>query len=88
MESSAGKTFSFTGWKVGWALGAPRLAQAIRAAHQFVTFCTATPFQHAMAAALQDEGQVILLLNRRGFSTHIQVSTKYAATKKAADRRS
>lgn len=51
--SSTGKTFSMTGWKVGWALGAPPIAAAIRAAHQFVTFCTATPFQHAMAAALE-----------------------------------
>jgi N-succinyldiaminopimelate aminotransferase len=51
--SSAGKTFSFTGWKIGWTCAAPPLAAAVRAAHQFVTYAVATPFQHAMAAALQ-----------------------------------
>jgi N-succinyldiaminopimelate aminotransferase len=50
--SSAGKTFSFTGWKIGWTCAAPPLAAAVRAAHQFVTYAVATPFQHAMAAAL------------------------------------
>jgi N-succinyldiaminopimelate aminotransferase len=51
--SSAGKTFSFTGWKIGWTCAAPPLAAAVRAAHQFITYAVATPFQHAMAAALQ-----------------------------------
>ena len=50
--SSAGKTFSLTGWKVGWSIAAPPLAAAIRAVHQFVTFAVSTPFQHAAAAAL------------------------------------
>jgi N-succinyldiaminopimelate aminotransferase len=50
--SSAGKTFSVTGWKVGWAIGAPRLRDAVQAAHQFVTFATNAPFQQAMAQAL------------------------------------
>lgn len=50
--SSLGKTFSLTGWKIGWAAGPAPLTAAVRAAHQFVTFCTATPFQHAAAAAL------------------------------------
>lgn len=50
--SSAGKTFSFTGWKIGWSCAAPPLAAAVRAAHQFATYAVATPFQHAMAAAL------------------------------------
>jgi N-succinyldiaminopimelate aminotransferase len=50
--SSAGKTFSLTGWKVGWSIAPPPLAAAIRAVHQFVTFAVATPFQHAVAAAL------------------------------------
>lgn len=51
--SSTGKTFSMTGWKVGWALAPPPLSRAIRASHQFVTYSTATPLQHAMAAALE-----------------------------------
>ena len=50
--SSLGKTFSFTGWKIGWAIGPAELNAGVRAAHQFLTFCSATPFQHAAAAAL------------------------------------
>jgi N-succinyldiaminopimelate aminotransferase len=50
--SSAGKTFSLTGWKIGWACAPPGLTQAVRAVHQFTTFAVATPFQHAAAAAL------------------------------------
>ena len=49
---SAGKIFSMTGWKVGWAVAAPRIASAIAQAHQFVTFTTATPLQWAAAAGL------------------------------------
>jgi N-succinyldiaminopimelate aminotransferase len=52
--SSAGKSFSFTGWKVGWASGPPRLVAAVRAAKQFLSFAGGTPFQHAIAAALTD----------------------------------
>jgi aspartate/methionine/tyrosine aminotransferase len=51
--SSAGKTFSLTGWKIGWALAPPDLSDAIRRVHQFVTFATATPFQEAIATALE-----------------------------------
>ncbi len=50
--SSLGKTFSLTGWKIGWAIAPPHLTQAVRAAHQFITFATATPLQHGAAAAL------------------------------------
>ena len=50
--SSFGKTFSLTGWKIGWAAGPAVLMSAVRAAHQFVTFSTATPLQHAAARAL------------------------------------
>ena len=51
--SSLGKTFSVTGWKVGWASGPAPLVAAVRAAKQFLTFAGATPFQHAGAAALR-----------------------------------
>jgi N-succinyldiaminopimelate aminotransferase len=55
--SSLGKTFSVTGWKVGWATGPAPLVAAVRAAKQFLTFAGATPFQHAGAAALRmDDG--------------------------------
>ena len=50
--SSFGKTFSLTGWKIGWAAAPPALSAAVRAAHQFITFATATPLQHAAACAL------------------------------------
>lgn len=49
---SAGKIFSMTGWKVGWAVAAPPLAAAIAGRHQFLTFTTATPLQWAVAEAL------------------------------------
>jgi len=51
--SSAGKTFSLTGWKIGWALGPPHLQHALRQAHQFVTFATAAPLQAGFARALR-----------------------------------
>jgi N-succinyldiaminopimelate aminotransferase len=50
--SSAGKTFSFTGWKVGWACGPAPLVAATRAAKQFLTYAGGTPFQYAVAAGL------------------------------------
>jgi len=49
---SAGKIFSLTGWKVGWAVAAAPLADRIAAQHQFITFTTATPLQWAVAEGL------------------------------------
>lgn len=49
---SAGKIFSMTGWKVGWAIAAPGLAAAVAARHQFLTFTTATPLQWAVVETL------------------------------------
>lgn len=49
---SAGKIFSMTGWKVGWAVAAPRIANAVAGQHQFLTFTTATPLQWAAAEGL------------------------------------
>jgi N-succinyldiaminopimelate aminotransferase len=51
--NSVGKTFSVTGWKIGWAVGPAELCQALRAAHQWVTFATSTPMQEATAVALE-----------------------------------
>jgi N-succinyldiaminopimelate aminotransferase len=51
--SSAGKTFSFTGWKVGWVTATPELTAAVRAVKQFLTFVSSGPFQYAVAAALR-----------------------------------
>jgi len=50
--SSIGKTFSVTGWKVGWASGPADLVAATRATKQYLTFAGGTPLQHASAAAL------------------------------------
>lgn len=49
---SAGKIFSLTGWKVGWAIAAPDLAAKIAAQHQYLTFTTAAPLQWAVAEGL------------------------------------
>ncbi|MGN5637729.1 pyridoxal phosphate-dependent aminotransferase [Streptomyces sp. AC154] len=51
--SSAGKTFSFTGWKVGWITASPELVTAVRSAKQFLTYVSAGPFQYAVAEALR-----------------------------------
>ncbi|MGI5251132.1 pyridoxal phosphate-dependent aminotransferase [Actinacidiphila glaucinigra] len=51
--SSSGKTFSFTGWKVGWVTAAPALVSAVRAAKQYLTYVSAGPFQYAVAEALR-----------------------------------
>jgi aspartate/methionine/tyrosine aminotransferase len=53
--SSLGKTFSLTGWKLGWAIGPAPLTAGLRAAHQFLTFTTPTPVQHGAVAALGAE---------------------------------
>jgi N-succinyldiaminopimelate aminotransferase len=50
--SSAGKTFSLTGWKIGWATAPPDLLAAVRTAKQFHTFTSGAPFQPAVAEAL------------------------------------
>ncbi|MFI5976369.1 pyridoxal phosphate-dependent aminotransferase [Streptomyces sp. NPDC051452] len=49
---SAGKTFSFTGWKVGWVTAAPELVSAVRSVKQFLTYVSSGPFQYAVAEAL------------------------------------
>ena len=51
--SSSGKSFSLTGWKVGWAIAPPSLAAGIRSAHQFLTFSVATPLQYGVAGLLK-----------------------------------
>jgi N-succinyldiaminopimelate aminotransferase len=50
--SSAGKTFSFTGWKIGWACGPAPLVAAVRTAKQFLTYVSGAPFQPAVAVGL------------------------------------
>jgi N-succinyldiaminopimelate aminotransferase len=67
---SAGKIFSLTGWKVGWAIAAPPLVAAIAGKHQFLTFTTATPLQRAVAEGLALPGD-----------WHVAHRERYAAAK-------
>lgn len=55
--SSAGKTFSLTGWKIGWSIAPPELNAAVRGTHQFIVFCSAAPLQEAIAAGLAEAGE-------------------------------
>jgi N-succinyldiaminopimelate aminotransferase len=58
--SSAAKTFSVTGWKVGWACARPELIAAIRSAKQFLTYVNAAPFQHAIAQGLDESDDYLV----------------------------
>ena len=51
--SSGGKSFAYTGWKVGWAIGPAALRRAVAQAHQYVTFAVAAPLQEGIAHALR-----------------------------------
>lgn len=57
--SSAGKTFSVTGWKVGWATGPPDLVEAVASVSQWLTFSGGAPFQHASATGLRHVEEVV-----------------------------
>ncbi|MFF8275339.1 pyridoxal phosphate-dependent aminotransferase [Streptomyces lateritius] len=50
---SAGKTYSFTGWKVGWITATPELTGAVRSVKQYLTYVSSGPFQYAVAEALR-----------------------------------
>jgi aspartate/methionine/tyrosine aminotransferase len=52
---SAGKIFSLTGWKTGWAIAPPEFSAAIAAAHQYLTFATPPNLQSAVAYGLAKE---------------------------------
>jgi N-succinyldiaminopimelate aminotransferase len=53
--SSAAKMFNCTGWKIGWACGAPELVAGVRAAKQYLSYVGGAPFQPAIAYALDHE---------------------------------
>jgi N-succinyldiaminopimelate aminotransferase len=93
--SSSGKTFSFTGWKIGWACGPEPLVQALMAAKQFLTYTSGAPFQPAiaralgapdsffaeLAAGLQDRrDQLVDGLVDIGFEVHVPQGTYFATT--------
>jgi len=50
--SSTAKTFSMTGWKVGYVIASPVLSKAVRMSHQFIVFCGQSALQEAMAFAM------------------------------------
>lgn len=52
--SSAAKSFSYTGWKIGWVTGPETLVAAVRASKQFLTYVSGAPFQVAIAHALDN----------------------------------
>jgi N-succinyldiaminopimelate aminotransferase len=62
--SSAGKSWSFTGWKVGWATGPADLVAAVMGAKQWLTFTSGSPLQPAVAHALDHEGDYPIELAR------------------------
>lgn len=93
--SSAGKSFSFTGWKVGWASGPASLVSALVGAKQFMTYTSGAPFQPAIAQALDRAESIVVPLRdelaaRRdqlcsgldsiGFGVHRPEGTYFATT--------
>ncbi len=63
--SSAAKTFSVTGWKIGWVCAAPPLCSAVRTAKQYLTYVSGAPFQPAIAAALRLGDDYYIALRER-----------------------
>lgn len=70
--SSAGKTLSFTGWKVGWGVGPEPMVSAAQAAHQYLTFCGATPLQVAVGDTLRQLPETYYEEFRRDYSARRQ----------------
>lgn len=62
LVSSTSKTFSMTGWKIGYAFAPSELTKLIRIPHQYTVFCSATPLQYGMIPALQFSSEYYQLL--------------------------
>ena len=71
--SSTAKTFSMTGWKIGYVIAAPALTLAVRMSHQFITFCGQGPLQEAMTFAIDYR---IFLLRRASGRLHYYDGTR------------
>ena len=93
--SSGGKTFGFTGWKIGWVHGPADLVAAVRTAKQFLTYVSGGPFQHAMVTALglgddyftglaagmqAQRDQLAVGLDAAGFEVHRPAGTYFITT--------
>ena len=84
--SSAGKTFSMTGWKIGWAIASDKITESIRKVHQWTTFAVNTPGQHAIANAFSRLDEYLPAfkkeyLERRDLLLKELVSTSFSAHK-------
>ena len=90
--SSAGKTFSVTGWKIGWATGPAPLVAAVRTVKQFLTYVNGAPFQPAVATGLrlpdgyfssaawslrERRDQLCAGLVAAGFAVHVPAATYF-----------
>jgi methionine aminotransferase len=80
--SSFGKTFHCTGWKVGYCVAPPALSAEFRKVHQYLTFCTFTPAQIALADVLEKHPEHYLELPafyqaRREFFRSLLVGSKF-----------
>ncbi|HWJ65636.1 MAG TPA: pyridoxal phosphate-dependent aminotransferase [Nocardioides sp.] len=93
--SSAGKSWSVTGWKVGWATGPAELVAAVTGAKQWLTFTSGAPLQPAVAAALDagdgfpaalardleaQRDQLVDGLRAAGLTTYVPEGTYFATT--------
>ncbi|MVU79194.1 pyridoxal phosphate-dependent aminotransferase [Nocardia sp. ET3-3] len=76
--SSAAKTFSVTGWKIGWACAPAPLLDAVLAAKQFLTFVGGGPFQPAVAHALNTEQQWVAALRETLSEKRLRLSAALA----------
>jgi aminotransferase len=80
--NSISKTYSVTGWRVGWAIAEKKLTERIRKVHDFLTVGAPTPFQHAAVTALAFPEQYYLDLQAhyyeaRGFLFNILLETGF-----------
>lgn len=93
--SSAGKSWSVTGWKIGWATGPADLVAAVVGAKQWLTFTSGSPLQPAVAAALDagddfpaalagdlqaQRDQLVAGLRAAGLTTYVPEGTYFATT--------
>ena len=85
--SSAGKTFSFTGWKLGWVTGPKHLVAATQAAHQFLTFTVNTPMQRTMAWTLREYREPFFRELRHRFEERRDLLDPGASRPAASSRR-
>jgi aspartate/methionine/tyrosine aminotransferase len=95
LVNSLSKTFSVTGWRVGWVIAAPALTETVRKVHDFLTVNAATPLQYAGAMALNEQSSyfeslsavysgrrkaAMEMLENAGFRCHVPGGAYYIMT--------